>query len=44
MVGIAEKITAVIPTSKDSDFPLAFLLRCAEPPLDRGIPDLLSNP
>lgn len=30
------KITAVIHTSKDSDFPLAFLLRCAELSLDQG--------
>lgn len=36
MVWIAKKIRAVIHTSKDSDFPPAFLLRCAELSLDRG--------
>lgn len=44
MVGIAKKITAVIHTSKDSDFPLAFLLRCTELSLDRGCASQIDFP
>lgn len=43
MVGIAKKLQLWFPLQK-TDFPLAFLLRCAEPSLDRGIQDTLSNP
>lgn len=43
MVGIAEKLQLWFQLQK-TDFPLPFLLRYAEPYLDRGFPDTLSNP